>query len=148
MPLFTEDGRRIRGHNNQEAAVQALARAMVAGTNEGGFPSQEDWGVARVCSEYLQYCEMRRAAGAMSKSHRNNANAFLNDLCRYCGTMKVAELKTRHIEAWVEGRSGWRSQVTHRSVITVVLAAFNRAEEMFDVPNLLKGPIKPGNSMI
>lgn len=79
----------------------------------------------------------------MSRGHRDSSVTYLNDLCRYCGAMSVAELKKSHIQTWIEGHAGWRSLATHRSVIAIVLAAFNRAEEMFDVPNPLKGLKKP-----
>ena len=79
----------------------------------------------------------------MSKSHHYQSAAFLNDLCGYCGALKVADLKKCHVQTWIESHSGWRSLATHRSVIAIVLAAFNRAEEMHDVPNPLKGLKKP-----
>jgi integrase len=91
----------------------------------------------------LQYCERSLAAGSMSKGHRTGSIAFLNDLCSYCGALPVSELKKSHVQTWIEGHAGWRSQATHRSVIAIVLAAFNRAEELFDVPNPLKGLKKP-----
>ena len=139
VPLFDEDGSSIRGRENQEAAENALARLKVAGAvNEGQLPDPE-WVVARVCSEYVQHCEKRVAASSMSKSHRDGSVAFLNDLCGYCGALPVAELKKSHLQTWIESHAGWRSQATHRGVITIILAAFNRAEEMFDVPNPLKG---------
>jgi integrase len=64
---------------------------------------------------------------------------FLNDLCGYCGALKVTELKKSHVQTWIENHAGWRSPVTHRSVIFIVQAAFNRAETMFDVSSPLKG---------
>jgi hypothetical protein len=143
IPLFAEDGSRIRGCENQEVAEHALARLKVSGAlHEGQAPDQE-WIVARVCSEYLQYCEKRVAAGSMSQSHRGGSITFLNDLCGYCGALPVAELKKSHIQTWIENHAGWRSPATHRCVMTIVLAAFNRAEEIFDVANPLKGLKKP-----
>ncbi|WP_254508473.1 hypothetical protein [Anatilimnocola floriformis] len=44
---------------------------------------------------------------------------------------------------WIEKHSTWKSTETHRGVISVVLAAFNRAEEMFGVMSPLKGLKKP-----
>ncbi len=67
----------------------------------------------------------------------------MNDLCGYCGALPVAELKKGHIQTWIDGHAGWQSPATHRSVLAIVLAAFNRAEELFDVPNPLKGLKKP-----
>jgi integrase len=143
VSLYGEDGARIRGRDNQEAAEHALARVKVSGELHEGQCSDQQWIVARVCSEYLQYCERSVASGSMSKSHRNGSIAFLNDLCGYCGALPVAELKKSHIQTWIDSHAGWRSKATHRGVIAIVLAAFNRAEEMFDVASPLKGLKKP-----
>lgn len=105
--------------------------------------ADEAWIVARVCSEYLQCCKRSAAAGSMSRGHRDRSVSFLNDLCSYCGALPVAELKKSHIQTWIEGHAGRRSLAMHRNVIAIVLAAFNRAAEMFDVLNPLKGLKKP-----
>ena len=142
--LFDEQGQRIRGKQNQPAAEQALARAKLAdAAQSGGAAASEAWLVAKVCSEYIQYCERGLAAGSISQSHRNGAVTYLNDLCHYCGALPIAELKKAHIQEWLESHAGWRSTATHRSVLAIVLAAFNRAEEMSGVPNPLKGLRKP-----
>ena len=75
MPLFDENGQRIRGKENQEAAETALAKVKVADASEsaGGPAARERWLVAKVCSEYLQYCERGVANGTISKGHRDNA---------------------------------------------------------------------------
>ena len=145
MALFDEDDRRIRGRENQEAAELALARVTVADSSAsaGGPGSREPWVVARVCSEYIQYCERGVVNGTVSKGHRDNTVSFLNDLCKYCGASPVAELKKGHIKAWMESHVTWRSSATHRSVVAIVLAAFNQTEEMHDVANPLKGLKKP-----
>ncbi len=146
MALFDDQGERIRGAENQQLAEHALAQLKVAGLGqENGPVIDQDWLVARACSEYIQYCDRGVAAGSVSKGHRDAAVGWLNDLCGYCGAMPVAELKKGHIQEWIGNHAGWRSPATHRSVIAVVLAAFNRAEEMFDVPNPLKGLKKPAS---
>lgn len=146
MPLFDEEGSRIRGLKNEGLAEHALARAKLSGEMQsGGAAAEQDWVVARVCSEYLQYCERSLAAGTMSQSHKIGAVSFLNDLCRYCGALPVAGLKKSHIQTWIEGHAGWKSLATHRSVITVVQAAFNRAEELHDVPNPIKSLKRPAS---
>ncbi len=64
VPLFDEEGQRIRGLENRQRAERALAQARVAGALNGtSTPSDEPWLVARVCSEYLQYCERGLAVG-------------------------------------------------------------------------------------
>lgn len=144
MPLFDEDGERIRGRDQQVVAEQALARLKLSGDLNASNPvAKQDWIVARVCSEYLQHCERSVASGAMSKSHHYQSVAYLNDLCEYCGALKVAELKKSDVQTWIANHAGWRSLATHRSVIAIVLAAFNRAEAMHDVPSPLKGLKKP-----
>ncbi|HEX4131534.1 MAG TPA: tyrosine-type recombinase/integrase [Pirellulales bacterium] len=144
VPLFDEAGERIRGANNRDAAEDALARVKLSGDLESPTqPAAADWVVARVCSEYIQHCDRSVAGGTMSRGHRDATVAYLNDLCRHCGTNKISKLKKHVVQSWIESHAGWRSPATHGSVIAVVLAAFNRAEEMFDVPNPLKGLKKP-----
>ena len=55
MPPFDEQGERIRGKQNKEAAEAALAREKVSREIEApGNSGGGEWIVARVCSEYLQ----------------------------------------------------------------------------------------------
>jgi integrase len=57
--------------------------------------------------------------------------------------LPVAQLRKGHVTHWVEIHKTWRSPATRRNAITIVLAAFNRAQEMHDVTNRLKGLKKP-----
>lgn len=144
VPLFDEQGERIRGAKNREAANIALARVKLRLDLEPDVQLDVgSWLVARVCSEYLQYCHQRVASNQMSQGHLTNSTAWLNDLCEYCGALQVAKLKKGHIQKWIDSHDTWRSPATRRGVISVVLAAFNRAEEMFGVANPLKGLKKP-----
>lgn len=145
VALFDERGERIRGKENKVAAEVALAREKLTWTDEAGDQpgSRGPWLVARVCSEYLQYCERGMANGTISRSHRDNTTAWLNDLCSYCGALSVSELKKGHVQTWIDKHESWRSPATRGGVISVVKAAFNRAEELFGVPSPLKGLRKP-----
>ncbi|MFH1919009.1 MAG: hypothetical protein ABIP48_03860, partial [Planctomycetota bacterium] len=145
VPLFDEDGERIRGNEGKEAAELALARERLTWEDEGHKTPNGDgpWLVVRVCSEYIQYCERGVASGTISEGHRNNAANWLNDLCSFCGKRPAAKLKKGHIQQWIDGHETWRSPATRRGVIAIVLAAFNRAEEMHGVANPLKGLKKP-----
>lgn len=146
MPLFDDQGQRIRGKDNHDAAEAAFAKVKVA-TDSGNADTvnRQRWLVAKVCSEYLQYCERGVANHTISEGHHVNAASWLNDLCTYCGALAVAELKKGHIKTWIESHPTWRSLATHGSVIAVVLAAFNYAEEQFDVLNPLKGLKRPAS---
>ncbi len=145
VPLVDEDGQRIRGKESKKAAELALARVRLAGEwrPTAAVPSDEEWLVARVCSEYLQYCERGVANGTLSKGHGDGATWVLNDLCQYCGALPVTQLKKGHIQAWIDSHPKWKSPATHRSAIAIVLAAFNYGEENFDVSNPIKGLKKP-----
>jgi integrase len=68
---------------------------------------------------------------------------MLNDLCKYCGALTVAELKKTHIQAWVDSHSTWKSPATQRVAVATVLAAFNHASQHHEVPHTLKGLRKP-----
>jgi integrase len=145
VPLFDEDGNRIRGPENKQAAQLALARIKLAGGElpEAPPPGDEAWLVARVCSEYLQYCERGVASRTLSAGHRDGATWVLNDLCRFCGALPVDQLQKAHIQTWVHDHPRWQSPATHRSVLTIVLAAFNHAQADFGVANPLQGLKKP-----
>ena len=83
----------------------------------------------KVCSDYLEYSRRRAAAGKLAADHLDNTVRTLNELCQYCGALPVAELRKGHVQFWVENHSTWRSLATHRNVISIVLAAFNYAQE-------------------
>jgi integrase len=145
VPLFDERGQRIRGKDQKQAAELALARLKVKGKwrpTAEPTPSLE-WLVARVCSDYLQYCERGVAAGTVSAEHRAAAIRFLNDLSGYCGALPVSQLSKEHVRFWIDSHATWRSPATVRNVIAIVLAAFNLAKDTHDVRNPLAGLKKP-----
>jgi integrase len=99
--------------------------------------------VAKVCSEYLQYCDRGVVNRSISEGYQDEVVRRLNQLCDYCGALPVAQLTKGHVSHWVEIHETWRSPVTRRNAITIVLAAFNHVQNMYDVPNPLKGLKKP-----
>jgi integrase len=145
VPLKDEEGKRIRGKDKRGEAEVALARVKLAGkwrpTPESA--EQGEWLVARVCSEYLRYCQDSLAAGRLSAGYCHALRHYLNALCEYCGALPVSQLKKGHVTAWIESHPTWRSPATRRNAITIVQAAFNHAQEMHDVRNPLKGLKKP-----
>jgi integrase len=145
VSLFDEKGERIRGKDNKETAEVALARLKLSGNGWTGEPPVDDGSclVARVCSEYIQYCVKGLGKGVISKGHHDNTVSFLNDLCRYCGALPVAELKKVHIKTWLEEHTSWRSPATQGSVIAIVQAAFNHAAENHGIRNPLIGLKRP-----
>jgi hypothetical protein len=58
VPLFDDQGARIRGKENKEAAEVALAKERIswASDDEGVTLGNGQSLVARVCSDYIQYC--------------------------------------------------------------------------------------------
>lgn len=145
VPLYDEEGRRLRGLESKEAAGVALARIKVAGQLEAPPEpvAPEQWLVARACSEYIQSCDRGVKSGACSSAYHVSVVAYLNDLCRYCGAMEVSQLKRGHIQNWLSSHAGWKSPATHRGVIAIVLAAFNYVDTNFGVTNPIKGFKKP-----
>ena len=145
VPLVDEAGKRVRGPENKKDAELALARVKVA---RQWRPAPEaavesEWLVAKVCSEYIQDCQRRAANASLSGEYHDEVVRYLNSLCDYCGALPVTQLKKGHIQHWVESHETWRSSATRRNAITIVLAAFNHAREMYDVVNRLKGLKKP-----
>jgi hypothetical protein len=128
VALFDENGERIRGTQNKEAAEIALAKEKLTWDDHAtGLPVGGEWLVARVCSDYLQYCERGLANSSISKGHRDNSVAWLNGFCEHCGALPVAQLKKGHVQEWIESHESWRSPATQSSVIVIISAAFNRS---------------------
>jgi integrase len=145
ISLFDEDGQRIRGVENKQAAQLALARIKLSNNDQLEISPSNDapWLVARVCSEYLQYCQRGATNRTLSQGHKDCVTWVLNDLCKYCGALPVAQLKKGHIQTWINNHESWRSPATHRSVIAITLAAFNYAAENFGIDNPIQGLKKP-----
>ena len=145
VPLVDEDGKRIRGKDNRQAAELALARVKVAGQWRPSPESAEEgeWNVAKVCSRYVQYCQRSFVAGSICEKHRNAVVRYLNQLCAYCGVLPVSQLTKGHVQHWVETQPTWRSPNTRRNAITTVLTALNHARDTYGVYHNLKGLKKP-----
>lgn len=147
--LLDGEGRRIRGVANKQAARLALARVRLrqgvtaaVELSESSVPAAT-WTVARVCSEYITFCEQAAATGRVSSGYHKEVARCLNELCRYCGALTTAELKRGDVASWVESRSTWRSPAMRRNVLTMILAAFNYVQREHGVRNVLKGMKKP-----
>jgi integrase len=148
VPLVDDNGKRIRGKDNKQAAALALARAKLATDwrpepAEAPAAPQEQWLVAKVSSEYIEYCRHRGNTGTMAADHVANTTRYLNELCKYCGALPIAELKKGHVEFWIDSHPTWRSLATRRNVIAIVLAAFNYAQQEHGIRNPLNGLKKP-----
>ncbi|MCA9069046.1 MAG: site-specific integrase [Planctomycetaceae bacterium] len=143
--LFDEAGRPIRGKANGAAADLALARVKAAGNWRPSVEqvNQDQWLVAKMCSHYIDDCQQRAAQGTIRTEYHEEVVRYLNDFCHYCGELAVNELRKGHVQYWVESHATWRSPVTKRNAITIVLGAFNYVQEMYDVPNPLVGIKKP-----
>lgn len=87
VALLDENGKRIRGLQSKQVAGLALARVRVAA---GGKPKAaaeptdpqpaQTWLVAKVCADYIDYCQRGVAAGRISFDHRHSAVHYLNAL--------------------------------------------------------------------
>ena len=145
VPLTDEAGKRIRGEDNKKAADLALARVKVARQwrPEAESTTHNDWLVARVCSEFIQICEHRAENGTIVGEYRNEVRRVLNNLVEYCGALPVSELKRGHVLHWVESQETWKSPVTRRNALAIVIAAFNAAQEEHGLRNPLIGLKKP-----
>ena len=120
IPLFDEKGERIRGRESKEAARRAMARVRLADElTEPSPTASKEWTVAKVCDLYLADLH-----GSASAAWAKIAKAWLNDLCRYCGALKVEEFKKKHLRTWLQRHSTWNHN-TQRNVIATVIAAFN-----------------------
>ncbi|MDP7303408.1 MAG: hypothetical protein QGG09_09925, partial [Pirellulaceae bacterium] len=109
--LLDEDGRPIRGKENRQAAELAFARVKASGNwrPEAEKVGEDLWLVAKVCSQYIEHCEQRAAKGRLSAEYRDEVVRYLNDLCSYCGSLPISELRKGHVQHWVESHATWQS---------------------------------------
>jgi hypothetical protein len=142
--LFDEDGKPIRGKGSDAAADLALARLKAAGRWRPAAETarEGEWLVAEVCSKYIGYCLEGTSNDTISRGHCDSAVRYLNEFCAIGGALPVSQLKRGHVKAWVEGHKSW-ALATRRNVIAIILAAFNHAQTMHDVPSPLRGLKKP-----
>ncbi|MEK6237657.1 MAG: hypothetical protein N2C14_23360, partial [Planctomycetales bacterium] len=121
VPLFDEKGERIRGKENKEAARTALARIQVADelSTPAAHPTSDEWTVAKTCDVYL--ADLHRSA---TPAWATQVERWLNDLCGYCGALKVSEFKKKHLRTWLQRHTTWNHN-SQRNVIGSVIAAFN-----------------------
>jgi hypothetical protein len=113
IPLFDEQGDRIRGKDNKESAQLALARIKHAEELSPIVePVANDWTAAWVCDEYL--AALHRTA---NRDWAKQVERWLNDFCGYCGALQVSELKKMQLRTWMQEQTTWNHN-THRNVIS------------------------------
>ena len=130
---------------NRQVAELAFARVKATGNWKPDSDEENTAGmtVAEICSAYITHMNGRAVNGSAHPEYSESISRFLNDLCGYCGTLSVQELRKGHIEHWVESHASWKSPVTRRGAITTVISAFNYACEMHGIRNPLTGLKKP-----
>lgn len=145
VPLLDEQGRRIRGLGNRQAAELALARHRVAGTWRPPVEPTDNGEVlvAHVCSEFIEACQKNAAAGRLNGEYCSAVQRYLNQLCAYCGALPVSQLTKGRVLHWLDLHPAWRSPATRRNAIAVVLAAFNSARNTRGLAHALTGLKKP-----
>jgi hypothetical protein len=118
VPLTDENGKPIRGKENRKLADLALARIKVARQwRPTPEPVENDeWLVAKVCSEFIQDCERRSAGGLVTREYGDEVNRYLNSFSEYCGALPISQLEKGHVEHWVESHETWRSSARRLAV--------------------------------
>lgn len=94
--------------------------------------------VAALLDDFLSWCEENRAKRTFER-YRD----FLQDFTTVCGMLRVSELHTGHVTAWLAGKKSWNS-TTKRNAITALQRAFNWAVKNRGLDrNPIKGMEKP-----
>lgn len=120
MPLIDEQGERVRGKENKEAARLALVRVnLVDELSPQPTTSSGEWTGVKICEIYLADLHQ---SGMLEWA--KGVEKWLNDLCGYGGALKVEELQRRHLWAWIQRHKSWNHN-TQRNAIASLKAAFN-----------------------
>ena len=140
-------GSRIKGPSNRAAADLALARLqsqkLWKPSSDPVSQVNEPLLVAQLCSEFLQHCEAKHRAGNLVAEYLEETRRTLNDWSSYCGALVASEVQKGHVEHWLNAHLSWKSPVTRRNVITIVLAAMNFAAAQHGIRNPIRGFKKP-----
>ena len=139
IALFDDQGDRIRGKENKEAARVALARIKLADElNPPSPPTGDKWTVAKVCDAYL--ADLHQSA---NPAWAVQVERWLNDLCSYCGALTVGEFRKKHLRTWMQQHTTWNHN-SQRNVIGSIKAAFNFCVKFDDLDvNPIAGYEKP-----
>jgi len=141
------DGTPIRGQEKKREAEKAAARLKLGMQPN---PSNQFVTVGEVLSFYIG--KIRKTE---SPKYVDQVQRWLDRLNAYCGAMDATKIKKSHIEDWIAGYNkkhkddkhrGWTSPNSRRTIITIVLAAFNSCVKEEDFPldsNPLRGIEKP-----
>ena len=116
-----------------------MARLKVADELSSPGPAASgEWTVAKVCDAYL--ADLHRSA---NPEWATQVERWLNDLCGYCGGLKVSEFLKKHLRTWMQRHTTWNHN-SQRNVIGSVLAAFNFCRQFDDLDvNPVAGYTKP-----
>jgi|GEM_PF-3672326 len=105
---------------NKEAARLALARVkLVDELSPQPTMSSGEWTVAKACEIFL--ADLHQSA---TLEWAKLVEKWLNDLCGYCGALKVEGVQKKHLRTWIQQHKSWNHN-TQRNVIASVKAAFN-----------------------
>ena len=138
VPLFDEDGKRIRGKRKRqgrrlgpgadESRGQVAARRQNTGPCKRVEPGE---GLLRSTSSTASRAWKRHDQPRPPREHGPSPQCVMWVLER---SRLAGELKKGHVKVWIESHATW-SPATRRNVIAIVLAAFNYAQAMHDVPS-------------
>jgi hypothetical protein len=154
VPLFNEDGNRIRGVENRKAAQLAMARVKLGQGWQPELPpaSPDEWVVAKVCSEYLQYCERGVANGSVSKGHRDGTDWFAWGARRGRTSADGCPPSRRHRLTFIPetscnlirsleqiGQSPWMAREQRPDLLNLVLPRFHEPNDHAKIGNASLG---------
>jgi hypothetical protein len=121
-----------RGVDNEDAAWSAYFRVMARQGLATPAAPLRDPTVAAVCNLFLDFSQSAHATRTYEWYR-----GFLEDFCGYAGKLRLSELDSSHVAAWLDRHPDWKG--TRRGAVTALKRAFNFAfkERRIDTNPLL-----------
>lgn len=108
------------GEDNEDAAWRAYYRVMAEHGPATPAAALRDPTVTAVCNLFLDFSEKAHAPRTYDWYR-----GFLEDFCLFAGKLRLSELDSSHIVAWLDRHPDWKG--TRRGAIIAVKRAFNHA---------------------
>lgn len=109
-----------QGQDNEDAAWRAYYRVMAKEGPAVPAAPFRDPTVTTVCNLFLDFSQKTNAPPTY-EWYRD----FLEDFCGFAGKLRLSELDSTHVAAWLDRHPAWKG--SRRGAITAVKRAFNYA---------------------
>ena len=128
LPLYDDQGQRIKGRHNEAAAKKAYARLLLAIEDGAGHAADTEPDAGDIVADYVVYVHHRAETAGGSPTHAANAQMIGRAFLEFVGPeTKAKSLTPKHLEDFLHAQRERWSQGTCRLAGTMLITAFYHA---------------------